>query len=280
MATESWVVTGPQVIEIDDVRDLRVRVIGGRVDVIVHEDPTRTDVRLEVHSLTGQPLEVTYNDGSLWAGVRASDGLPGVLGRWFGGRFHDRVDLNLVVPQQVAASLSTVDADVTLAGVQQDAQVETVSGQVVVDGTRGALRTRTVSGEVQVRGHIGDLTAGTVSGAVTAAGTLNRVTVNTVSGAVTLDGQAGSAIYQARTTSSPVTVRLPAGVGLNVDACSVTGRVVVDGVQQGTRGPASVKVDLRTPGATCFISTQTVSGALTVLRAAPASEAGATPQGV
>ncbi len=68
MATESWVVSGPQVIEVEDVHSLRVRVSGGRVDVVAHDDPARTDVRLEVHSVSGYPLEVTYADGALWWG--------------------------------------------------------------------------------------------------------------------------------------------------------------------------------------------------------------------
>ena len=39
MAEESWVVSGPQVIDVDEVRSLRVQLIGGRVDVVAHEEP-------------------------------------------------------------------------------------------------------------------------------------------------------------------------------------------------------------------------------------------------
>ena len=45
MATESWVVIGPQIIEVGEVRSLRVQVNGGRVDVVAHEDPTLTTAR-------------------------------------------------------------------------------------------------------------------------------------------------------------------------------------------------------------------------------------------
>lgn len=269
MATESWVVSGPQVIEMEDVRTLRVRVVGGQVSVVAHDDPTRRDLRLEVHSVQGRPLEVTYADGVLRAGVGERDGLGGVLSRITGVTGRDRVDLSLAVPQHVAASISGVEADLLLARVQQDAQLTTVSGAVVTDWTRGALRVKTVSGDVTAREHTGDLDVAGVSGATTASGELTRVTVNVVSGGVSVDTRVYSSLCQVRTVSGDITVRLPAGSGVNVDATAVTGRVVVDGVPQGGRSPGRVQVDLRDPQASCFIGTHTVSGDLVVLHAAP-----------
>lgn len=272
MATESWVVIGPQVLEIEDVRTLRVQVNGGRVDVVAHDDPAITTTRLEVHRVDGLPLEVTYVDGALWAGVRSVTGLDGLLGRLRGPHQRDGVEVHLAVPRSVAASLGSVNGDLLLAGVQQDASVSTVGGQVVVDGTYGALSVKSVSSDVVVRDHVGDLSAGTVSGAVTASGALSRVTVTTVSGEVTLDCLAASSVLQVRTVSGDVAVRLPAGHGVGIEARSVSGRVVVDGVEHGERRPGRTTVDLRDPQATCFVTSQTVSGHLTVLHGAPLAE--------
>lgn len=283
MATESWVVIGPQIIEIEDVRTLRVQVNGGRVDVVAHDDPTTTTTRLEVHRVDGLPLEVTFADGALWAGVRSVTGLDGLLDRLRGPHQRDGVEVHIAVPRSVAASLGSVNGDLLLAGVQQDASVSTVGGQVVVDGTYGALSTKSVSSDVVVRNHVGDLSAGTVSGAVTASGALSRVTVTSVSGEVTLDCLAPSSVLQVRTVSGDVAVRLPAGHGVGIEARSVSGRVVVDGVERGDRRPGRTSVDLRDPQATCFVTSHTVSGHLTVLHGAPLAEpvvdAGGAPGG-
>ncbi|MEV7972753.1 DUF4097 family beta strand repeat-containing protein [Cellulomonas sp. NPDC089187] len=269
MATESWVVAGPQVIEVEQVHSLRVRISGGRVDVVAHEDPARTDVRLEVHSVEGHPLEVTYADGALWAGVRDGGGVDGFLSRVMGGWRRDRIDLQLAVPRSVLASISAVEADILLAGVEQDATLTGVSGGLVTDGTRGALTVRTVSGDIAVREHNGDLGLNTVSGALTASGELTRVHVNTVSGDVAVDTRSASSLCQVKSVSGDVTVRLPGGHGVNVEATSVSGRVRVDGVQRGDRMPGRIQVDLRDPDATCFVTTRSVSGDLTVVRAEP-----------
>lgn len=272
MATESWVVIGPQVIEVEDVRSLRVHVNGGRVDVVAHDDPARTDVRLEVHRVDGSPLEVTYADGALWAGVRSVAGLDGLIDKLRGPHQRDRVDVHLAVPAAVVSSVASVNADLLVAGVQQDATVSTVGGGVVVDGTRGALSVKSVSSDVVVRDHVGDLSVGTVSGAATASGALSRVTVTTVSGEVTLDCLAATSVCHVRTVSGDIAVRLPAGHGVGVEARSVSGRVVVDGVEHGERRPGRTTVDLRDPQATCYVYSQTVSGHLTVLHGAPVDE--------
>lgn len=279
MATESWVVIGPQTVDVEDVRSLRVQVNGGRVDVVAHDDPDATGARIQVHRVDGMPLEVTYADGALWAGVRSVTGLDGLIDKLRGPHQRDRVEVHVAVPRGAAVSLASVNADLLLAGVQQDASVSTVGGAVVVDGTRGALSLKSVSSDVVVRDHAGDLSAGTVSGAVTASGALSRVTVTTVSGEVTLDCLAASSVVHARTVSGDVAVRLPAGHGVGVEARSVSGRVVVDGVEHGERRPGRTSVDLRDPQATCFVTTQTVSGHLTVLHGAPLAEPVVPPAG-
>jgi hypothetical protein len=272
MTTESWVVIGPQVIEVDGVHAVKVHVNGGRVDVVAHDDPTRTDVRLEVHRVDGFPLEVTCADGELRLGVRSVTGLDGIFERLRGPHHRDRVDVHLAVPQHVRASLASVNADLLLAGVRQDSSVGTVGGAVVVDGTRGALSTKSVSSDVVVRDHVGDLSIGTVSGAATASGALARVQVTTVSGEVTLDCLAATSVCQVRTVSGDIAVRLPAGHGVGIQSSSVSGRVVVDGVEHGERRPGRTTVDLRDPQATCFVTSHSVSGHLTVLHGAPLPE--------
>ncbi len=266
MATDSWVVDGPQVIEVDDVRSLRVGLVSGRADVVVHDEDV---VRLEVHHVDGRPLEVTYRGGELRVGYSFT------LGVWdqfldtlrhFGGR--DTADVHVAVPAHVAVRLGTVNAEALLAGVQEDSSVSTVSGSAVVDGTRGSLSAKTVSGDLAVRGHAGPLALNSVSGEVAASGDLSVVSAHTVSGRLTLDVSSATSSISAQSVSGDVTLRLPEGKGLRLNGSSVSGRLVVDAQEYGGRQPGRRNVDLATGDGTCHVQVTTVSGNVTVLRRA------------
>ncbi len=266
MATDSWVVDGPQVIEVDDVARLRVGLVGGRADVVVHDEPV---VRIEVHTVLGRPLEVTYREGELRLGYQFTlGGWEQFLDNLAHFRGTDAADVTIAVPAHTAVRLGTVSGEGLLAGVQEDSSVSTVSGAVVVDGTRGALTARTVSGDVAVRGHAGALGLTSVSGELAASGELTVVSVKSVSGRVTLDVSSQTASVSATAVSGDITLRLPATMGVHVTGQSVSGRVVVDGREYGGR-PGSRTVDVASGDGTCHVQVSTVSGDLTVLRQAP-----------
>lgn len=268
MVTESWVVTGPQVIEVEDIRALRVGLVAGRVDVVAHEDDAR-GARVEVHGVDGRPLEVSLSGGELKVGyAHTLGGWESFLDKLRNLSDKDRASVHVAVPRDIAVRLGTVSAEGLLAGMREDAQVTSVSGSLVVDRTVGALTARSVSGELTVREHAGDLTLTTVSGDLTASGELHRVTLNTVSGAVALDLVNTSSRITASTVSGDVTLRLPQGVGLGVEANVVSGRVVVDGVDHTGGRPGRTTLDTRAGGEGCFASVNTVSGHVTVLRSA------------
>lgn len=263
MATDSWVVDGPQVIEVDDVSRLRVGLVGGRADVVVHDESV---VRVEVHAVRGRPLEVTYREGELRLGYQFTlGGWEQFLDTLTHFRGTDRADVTIVVPAHVAVRLGTVSGEGLLAGVQEDSSVSTVSGSIVVDGTRGSLAARTVSGDIAVRAHTGSLALNTVSGELAASGDLTVVSAKSVSGRVTLDVSSGTSSVTATSVSGDVTLRLPAGKGVRVTGQSVSGRVVVDDQEYGGR-PGTRNVDVASGDGTCHVQVTTVSGNLTVLR--------------
>jgi hypothetical protein len=271
MTDESWVVSGPQVIEVDAVRALRVQLVGGRVDVVAHDEP---GARLEVHAVDGRPLEVELRDGELRVGYTFTlGGWEGWLEKFRNFRDRDRADVSIAVPRTAVAKVGTVSADGLVAGVEGQASVSTVSGSLVVDETRGRLSANTVSGEIVVRAHEGDLSLNTVSGELAASGALSSVNANAVSGALALDVTDGSTWISATTVSGDVTVRLPAGEDVNVKANAVSGRLVVDGEEYGSGTPGTRTVDLRHGTGGSTISVSTVSGDVTLLRGAPASAA-------
>lgn len=264
MATESWVVAGPQIIEIEAITKLQVQLVGGRVDVVAHDGP---GARVEVHAVDGRPLEITLSDGELRVGYQFTlGGWEGFIEKFrnFGGK--DKADVHIAVPREVRARLGTVSADGLLAGVVEDASVSTVSGTLITDGTSGRLGAKTVSGEIVVRDHRGDLKLNSVSGELAASGELSLVQANSVSGAVTLDIHSGTSSVTASTVSGDVTVRLPQGKGVQVKAQSVSGRFVVDGEEYKGSSPGQRRVDLRNGDGACFVSATTVSGHVTVLR--------------
>ena len=267
MAEESWVVTGPQVIELDEVRSLRVQLVGGRVDVVAHDEP---GARVEVHGVDGRPLEVSLIDGELRVGYQFTlDGWEGFLEKFRNFRDKDRADLSIAVPAGMPTKVGTVSAEGLVAGIHAAASVSTVSGSVVVDGTKGRLKANSVSGEVVVRGHAGDLSLTTVSGELAASGALTTVHANSVSGELALDVTSGSTSIEATTVSGDVTVRLLEGELVEVTATSVSGRLVVDGQDHSGAMPGR-RVVLRDSGATSSVTASTVSGNVTLLRAAPA----------
>ncbi|WP_028048918.1 DUF4097 family beta strand repeat-containing protein [Cellulomonas sp. URHD0024] len=265
MATESWVVAGPQIIEIEAISAVQVQLAGGRVDVVAHDDGP--GARIEVHAVDGRPLEITLSGGELRVGYQFTlGGWEGFLERFrnFGGK--DRADVHIAVPRDVGSNVGTVSADGLLAGVVEDASVSTVSGTLITDSTRGRLSAKTVSGEIVVRDHQGDLRLNSVSGELAASGELSLVQAKTVSGSVTLDVRTGTSSVTASSVSGDVTVRLPQGKGVHVKAQSVSGRLVVDGEEYKGSAPGQRKIDLCNGDGACFVSASTVSGHVTVLR--------------
>lgn len=260
---DSWVVTGPQIIEVDDVRALRAALVAGRVDVVGRDEP---GARIEVHRVSGRPVEVSLVDGELRVGYAFTlGGWEGWIDRFRTWRTSDAADVHIAVHRDVAARLGTVTAEGFIAGVTRGAQVSTVSGALVADGITGLLVAKSVSGDVVLRGHTGDLRATAVSGSVTASGTFTQASANTVSGAVTLDvARAISASVQ--TVSGDVTVRLPEGAGVTVAGRSVSGRVVVDGEAHAGEGHVTGSVTVVRGDGACRLQVKTVSGHLTVLR--------------
>ncbi len=266
-ATESWVVAGPQIIEIEQVESLRVQLVGGRVDVVATDEP---GARIEVHSIEGRPLEIGLTNGELRVGYSFTlSGWEGFVEKFRNFRDRDRADVHIAIPRGTAAKVGTVSAEGLLAGVIADSSISTVSGSLVADGTRGRLGANTVSGEIVVRDHGGPLKLNSVSGELAASGELSLVQANTVSGALSLDVTTGTSSVTASTVSGDVTVRLPAGRGVHVKAQTVSGRLIVDGQEYKGNSPGHRRVDMSTGDGACYVSANTVSGHVTVLRGFP-----------
>ena len=278
---ESWTVERPRVIEVggshEHVREVRVRLVAGRVDVVVAEDADG-GATVDVASVRGRPVEVSWRDGVLDVGHpqlrwdSLLDRVRGALTR------EDEVEVTIAVPRDVALSLGTVTADGFVSGTAGRADVRTVSGTLVLDGLRSDVTARTVSGRIDVRDHEGTFHGDSVSGSLTVQGTrIPRLHGKTVSGEIGVDlrtvagGATGTpaSVLDVTTVSGDVTVRVPGDVGYDVSAKSVSGRVVAGTSRMGG-SPGQRGGRLRDGDGAVRLVARTVSGDVTLLRSSPA----------
>ncbi|HET7475722.1 MAG TPA: DUF4097 family beta strand repeat-containing protein [Dermatophilaceae bacterium] len=273
---ERWQIDKPKVIDIgseqESVIACKVALVGGRVDIVTHDDsPT---ARVEVHEVGGRPLEVSWNgstlrvshvkdhDSSLWDSfLHIAKGDSKLSAR-----------VSISVPATALVTVSTVSADALLNGFRASVKGNTVSGVLTIDDVQGEVKANTVSGEIECHDLRGDLHANTVSGAITVQqSTLPNVRLNTVTGDIALDLRNRSARVSSNSVSGDVTVRVPAGEGYDVTAHTASGDVVIDGRsmrgEQGQRGG-----QLREGDGGLVVRANSVSGSVVVLRA------GSSPQ--
>src|SRR5450830_1205543 len=149
MAAEKWLVDGEKVIDVDLVRNLKVTLIGGQVDIVGHDEP---GARVEVHSVRGKALKVSIDGDTLEIDhpQLSWDNFIDVFASFKGSA---SADVSIMVPRDVALKFGVVSASALISGLADDARISTVTGDVVVDNHHGDLELNAVSGEIAVRNH-------------------------------------------------------------------------------------------------------------------------------
>ena len=270
---QDWQIDGPRVLDIggegEAVRRLKIGLVAGRVDIVTHEDsPT---ARLEVHSVSGKPLLVTWDGSSLKVShVKDKDGnLWESLKRF--SKEHERPNarLSLSVPSGTDVAVSTVSAEALVTGVRAGVKANTVSGSLTLADIVGDVDANTVSGDIECHQLEGDFKGNSVSGPLTVqASRLEQIKLNSVSGDITLDLLKGTARINSNSVSGDVTVRIPAGGGFAVNAHTASGAVVIDGTSM--TGPSGKRGGQLVEGNQALVvKANSVSGNVVVLRAQP-----------
>jgi hypothetical protein len=264
MPTSEWSIETPTSLEFDDVTGLRVRLIAGSVAVLATDGkPT-----LEVSSIEGDPLNVTFADGVLTV-AHENLSWEGLL-KWLRPQRH-AATVTVSVPRKCRAQVGVVSATAVMSGISARASVKSVSGEITLDGVTGDVDANTVSGAVEAQGINGKLNFNTVSGDLTLAdGWLERLDVNGVSGDVTadldLDPLGG---MQVTTVSGEVMVRLPAEADARVNLHSVSGDVRSEFAElRRSSAPASRSVSGSLGAGSGQVSVTTMSGRVMLLRRA------------
>jgi Putative adhesin len=267
-----WSIEAPTSLEFDDVTGLRVRLISGSVAVLA----TDGKPSLDVASVSGDPLQVTYEDGAL---TISHENLTweGLL-KWLRPQRHS-ASVTVTVPRTCPTQLGVVNASAVMSGISAKASVKSVSGGITLDGVTGDVDANTVSAAVEAQGINGKLNFNTVSGDLTLAdGWLERLDANAVSGDVTadidLDPLGGMHVT---TVSGEVTLRLPAEADAHVRLHSMSGDVRSEFAElRQSSAPASRNVSGSLGAGSGHVSVTTMSGRVMLMRRA---ERGNAPQG-
>jgi hypothetical protein len=259
-----WTIDAPTSLDFDEVSGLRVRLIGGSVAVLA----TDGTPSLDVANISGDPLEVSYEDGVL---TISHENLTweGLL-KWLRPQRH-AATVTVTVPRKCPTQVGVVSATAVLSGLSARASVKSVSGGITLDGVTGDVDANTVSGALEAQGVNGRLNFRSVSGDLTLAeGWLERLDAQAVSGDVTadvdLDPLGG---LQVTTVSGEVTLRLPAESDTKVHLHSISGdvRSEFEGLRRSS-APASHSVSGSLGAGSGQVSVTTMSGRVVLLRRA------------
>ena len=270
MEENTWTVTGPQVIDVDGVRSLKLGIVRGRFDIVTHDEDV---ARIEVSEITGDPLTVSLVNGRL----EVRHQLHGAQG-WFknlmgtvNNNSSNAVVISIALPAGVEVEAGTVSGDGMVSGISGHSRLSTVSGSVLADGTSGELAVNTVSGEVIARNHHGVLTAKSVSGEVTASGEFSNIRANTVSGDLSFDLHGFTHDFGANSVSGDLTIRLPHDVGVDIVAKSASGAVIIDS-QKYTQPGGTVQTIAGPDTQLMLVRTNSVSGKTSIFHGQPSSD--------
>ncbi|MFT4213275.1 MAG: DUF4097 family beta strand repeat-containing protein [Microbacterium sp.] len=268
MTLEKWLIKPGEtrVIDLDDIRKLKVGMIGGQIDVVAHDEP---GVRIEVHAVTQKDLRIEASGDVVEIDhpqLRWDNFLE--VFRNFGSA-GPKAEISVAVPCGIALTLGVVSASALVAGLGSGARLNTVSGDIIVDGLAGDLTVNAVSGDVQIRGLDGTFSANAVSGEVAATGRIRTATIDTVSGNMLVDSTGRVDAVSVNTVSGDATVRIDEGHAANFVLRSVSGRITVDGVARSQSGPSSYTDSVgELSGSFVDVRANSVSGDVTVLRRA------------
>ncbi|MCX5375930.1 DUF4097 family beta strand repeat-containing protein [Streptomyces sp. NBC_00091] len=293
----TWSVAAPQKLTFEQpVADLRVRVVGGAVNVVASEEGP---ARLEVSEVEGPPLHVVQEGGTL---TLSYEDLPwnGSQGfkKWFEGKpwkawagaskdgrkaWERSVTVTLTVPAATRVELATVSAAAFVSGIAGGTEVHGVSGDATLVGLSGRVKAHTVSGSVEAQSVTGELGFHSVSGGLTVVdGAGGSVRADSVSGDMLIDLVPDPAAPRPvdillNSVSGQVAIRLPHPADAKVEANTATGGVsnaFEDLRVTGQLGAKRITGTLGTGSGT--LRATTVSGAIALLRR-PQADADAAP---
>lgn len=279
-----WTIDRSMTHALDGIVALRVRIIGGHVNILPTDDP----VTFEVTDVVGEPVRVTQEAGILTihyedlTGQGLLDRLKPIQLSGYKGVGTRKATVNLRVPADCPVDVTTVAAPVVAAGLTARTNVKTATGEVTLDNVSGDTDVNTASANASVRSPGGTFTFNSASGQLAVAGgRLSELRAKSASGELLADTDLSpSARVGLNTVSGEIALRVPSDTSATVEMRAVTGAVDSDYGLDRRSAPArtvlSGKIGVGVDPAS--ITTNTVSGRTALLRRAPETPA-AIPEG-
>jgi hypothetical protein len=259
----TWKITEPERLALDDeVKDLKVQLVSGRLNVVGADGPAR----VEVSAIGERPVIVTVEGGVLTVAHEFPKKWPGMFWWLFGGRF--KVDVSVVVPSDTAVGLNVVSGTVIASSLRNGAAVDVTSGRITLLGIDGNVAGKIVSGSIEGLTLGGEVDFETVSGEIVVAdSTARRVYARTISGSVTcdLDNPPEDTDVRLDTVSGEIIARVREDSDLRVNLNAVSGHVVnaFPELDQISRGTVTGRLGLGTGGR---LAANATSGTISLLR--------------
>ncbi|MEY9213653.1 DUF4097 family beta strand repeat protein [Thermobifida halotolerans] len=267
-----WTIDQPTTRTLDGIVALRVRIIGGHVNILPTDDP----VTFEISEISGEPLLVSHEAGILTV-TYADLTRGGLLDRLRPVQLNSYRDLpkrsatvSIRVPHDCPVEVTSATAPIVAAGLTAKTQLRSASGDVTLDGVGGEMEVNTVSGDLEARNLTGRLSFKSVSGDLeVAGGRFSDLSGTTASGELLADVDLAPAARAAlNSVSGTVALRVPTDTSATVELRSATG--ALDSAfsldRQNLRGLSRLSGKIGTGVDPATITTTTVSGAVSLLR--------------
>ena len=259
----AWKIEEPERLTLEeDVTDLNVSLVSGRLNIVGGDGPAR----IEVTHIGDRPVDVTIDGGRLTIAHEFPKGWPGFLWWLFGGPY--KVDINVVVPVDATVRATVASGSVIASSLRNGATAEVTSGRITLLGIDGRVNGKVVSGSIEALTLGGQVELETVSGEIVVAdSTAGVVTVRTISGSITcdLDNPPAGTEVKLDTVSGEITARVREDSDLRVSLNAISGHVVnaFPELEQHSKNTVMGRLGTGTGG---HLAANATSGTISLLR--------------
>jgi DUF4097 and DUF4098 domain-containing protein YvlB len=216
--------------------DVHVKTDDGSVRIETGS-AAQVDARVETEGWKIGPGEVTIVESQTGDRVDLEVRIP----KGHFGSGHRSVEVVVRVPKESNLDVTTGDGSIKSGAVSGTLSLSSGDGSITADGLEGEIRLHTGDGSITASSVAGRLRADTGDGSVTVRGRFDVLDLKTGDGSINATAETGSKVEAAWSFHSgdgSITLRIPEGLGAELDAQAGDGSVSLD-------KPAMVKGTIR-----------------------------------
>jgi hypothetical protein len=187
------------------------------------------DARVTTEGWRIAPGEVTITESQSGDRVDIEVRLP--KHRLGVGTGHRAIAVVLRAPKEADLEVDTGDGSIEAQAVSGHIGLSTGDGSVTADGLQGEIRLHTGDGSIRATGLSGRLEAHTGDGHLTVRGRFEVLDLDTGDGGIDAAAEPGSkveAAWSLRSGDGGITLRLPEGLGADLDAQTGDGSIILE----------------------------------------------------